>query len=446
MHPCSPRAPLLRSTLLEFSEVKRVISSRRQFLQMLAAALPSTSALAATLTNAAKFAPEAELPPVRALTHGPKFHWRGYYDKLLFDPANRFVVACEVDFEGRSPTADDVLRVGMIDLQDSDRWIELGTSRAWNWQQGCMLQWVPGSACEVIWNDREGDRFVSHILDVKTGRKRTLPHPIYCLSPDGRWALAPDFRRLNDCRPGYGYAGLPDPNKDVLMPDDAGVWRMDMQTGQQQLLFTFADAAEIPYPGGFSHGAKHWFNHLLFNTDGSRFLFLHRWRGDKEGKNFATRMFTMNPDGQDHFILDPHGKTSHFVWRDQQHVMAWAWHPSHGERFYLYCDRTEQVEVVGEDVMTVNGHNTFVPGTKDQWVLNDTYPDKQRQQHPYLFHIPTKRRQPLGHFHSPPAYQGEWRCDTHPCASRDGQMVVIDSPHEGHGRQIYLIDISGLLG
>jgi hypothetical protein len=156
-------------------------------------------------------------------------------------------------------------------------------------------------------------------------------------------------------------------------------------------------------------------------------------------------MFTAKPDGKELFILDPHGKTSHFVWRDPQHVMAWAWHPSHGNRFYLYRDQTEQVAVVGQDVMTVNGHNTYVPGTNDQWVLNDTYPDKQRLQHPYLFHIPSGRRVPLGHFHLPPPYTGEWRCDTHPCASRDGRKVVLDSPHGGNGRQVYLIDIAGIV-
>jgi len=120
-------------------------------------------------------------------------------------------------------------------------------------------------------------------------------------------------------------------------------------------------------------------------------------------------------------------------------------HPSHGERFYLYRDQTTDVEVVGKDVMTVNGHNTHVPGTRDQWVLNDTYPDRQRLQHPYLFHIPTQRRVPLGHFRSPPEYQGEWRCDTHPCASGDGTKVVIDSTHGGNGRQLYLIDIADLV-
>lgn len=424
------------------------LSSRRTFLRSFAFTTPALGSLAPRLLRAAERAPDEKLPPVRQITRGPRFHWFGYYDKFQFSPDNRFVLGNEVDFEHRSPTADDVIRVGMVDLQDGDRWIELGTTRAWNWQQGCMLQWLPGSDREIVWNDRDGDRFVTHILDVNTRRNRTLPHPIYCLSPDGRTGIAPDFRRLNDCRPGYGYTGIPDPNREVNTPVDAGIWRMDMETGRQALLFSLADAAKIPFTGkpeaAFMPEAKHWFNHLLFNTDGSRFFFLHRWRNTPRS-GFRTRAFTADRDGKNLFCLDPHGGTSHFIWRDPQHIMAWAWHPSHGEKFYLYKDRTTEVEVVGPEEMTRNGHNTYVPGTSNQWVLNDTYPDAQRLQHPYLYHLPTRRKVPLGHFLSPAAYAGEWRCDLHPRTSRDGRWVCLDSPHNG-GRQMYLINLSGLLG
>jgi hypothetical protein len=264
------------------------------------------------------------------------------------------------------------------------------------------------------------------------------------VSPDGRWAVSPDFRRLNDTRPGYGYAGLPDPNRDVLAPQDAGIWRMDLRTGEQKLVLSFADATRILYTEGDWSGAKHWFNHLLVSPDGSRFIFLHRWRGVREKSGFSTRMFTANRDGKDLYVLDPYGKTSHFIWRDPKHVLAWAWHRSRGDKFYLYEDRTANVEAIAPEVMTVNGHCSYLPGNR--WILNDTYPDRQRLQHPYLYDIKTRQRLPLGHFHSPPEYAGEWRCDLHPRFSPNGRMVTIDSPHGGNGRQIYLIDISGIVG
>lgn len=381
---------------------------------------------------------------VRAITRGPKHHWFGYYDKLQFDPSSRYALGMEVDFQHRSPKPDDVIRTGVIDTADNDRWQELGTSRAWNWQQGCMLQWLPGSKTEVIWNDREGDRFISRVVDIKSGKQRTLPAPVYTLSPDGKSAIYPDFRRLNDCRPGYGYAGLPDPNFKVRTPEDAGIWHLDIPSGKTKLLIPFAHAEKIAYPKGYPAGAKHWFNHLLYSPDGGRFIFLHRWRGEAEPINrFSTRMFTADGNGKDLYILDPHGRTSHFIWRDPRHVLAWAGHPSHeGDRFYLYEDKTEKVQVVGDGVMVVNGHCTYLPGAK--FILNDTYPDKDRNQNPYLYEVATGKRTSLGLFHSPKEYAGEWRCDNHPRFSPDGKKVCIDSPHNS-GRQMYLIDISSLV-
>jgi hypothetical protein len=386
----------------------------------------------------------AGVVPVRQITRGPKFHWFGYYDKLQFDPSGRYVLGNEVDFEGRSPRAEDEIRVGMVDTADGDRWIELGRTRAWNWQQGCMLQWLPGSRDEVMWNDRgEGD-FVCHIVNVKTGKKRTILSAVYTLSPDGKWGLTCDFRRLNDTRPGYGYEGIADPNAAKLVPEDVGIWRVDMATGKRNLLVSLADAARVPFPGGYSNGAKHWFNHLLISPDGKRFIFLHRWRGDKEGRSFSTRLFTANADGKDLYVTDPHGKTSHFVWRDNAHILAWAWHPSRGEKFYLYKDKTEQVDVVGPDAMTVNGHCTYLNRAANRWILNDTYPDRERMQNVYLFDLQAGKRVELGRFHSPAEYTGEWRCDTHPRSNADGTKVVIDSPQNG-GRQMYLLDIAGIV-
>ena len=98
------------------------------------------------------------LAPIRTVTHGPNFHWFGYYDKLQFDPTGRFMLAMEVDFEHRNPRGSDAIQVGMVDLRENDRWVELGSSHAWCWQQGCMLQWLPHTRDRVIWNDRQHGR------------------------------------------------------------------------------------------------------------------------------------------------------------------------------------------------------------------------------------------------------------------------------------------------
>ncbi len=213
-------------------------------------------------------------PPVRAITKGPNFHWFGYYDKLQFDPTERYVLGMEVDFEGRSPRPDDVIKIGMVDLKDNDKWIELGTSSAWGWQQGCMLQWRPGSKSEIMYNDRQGDHYVCRILDVFTRKSRTIDYPIYSVSPNGKMAVSTDFRRIQDMRPGYGYVGLADPHKDELTPKDSGIFLIDLDTGKSKLIISLDQIAKVPYekdPQDALNG-KHYFNHLLFSPDGKRLL------------------------------------------------------------------------------------------------------------------------------------------------------------------------------
>ena len=126
--------------------------------------------------------------------------------------------------------------------------------------------------------------------------------------------------------------------------------------------------------------------------------------------------------------------------------MAWSWHPSQGAAFYLYKDgpAPNDVEVIGKDVMALNGHCTFLPG--NEWILNDCYGGQTegRLQELYLYQVASGQRTELGAYHTPAAYEGEWRCDLHPRFSPDGASVVIDSPHGGNGRQMYLLDISSI--
>lgn len=394
--------------------------------------------LAVSLTNSEK------LPPVRAITRGPRFHWFGYYDKLQFDPSSRYALGIEGAFEHRLPTADDKLKIGMVDTADGDRWMELGESRSWSWHQGCMLQWLPGPRSEIIWNDREGDRFVCHIMDVRTRKRRTLPGPIYALRPDARWAITADFRRLYDVRPETGYAGVPDPNRDHPAPDNAGVWRMDLRSGRQELLISFASAVKIPWTAGDWTGAKHWFNHLLYSPNGARFVLLHRWRTPEMGRAFTTRMFIADHDGRNLRVLDQGPRISHFNWRDPDHLLVWTVRPSHGATFYVLNVNTGAAEALAPELLKRDGHASYLPG--ERWVVSDTSPDEKRLQHSYLFDTKARKVFPLGSFYSPPEYTGFWRCDTTPRFSPDGRKVVVDSPHGGNGRQMYLIDISGIVG
>lgn len=367
----------------------------------------------------------------RPLTRGPRQHWFSYYDVLQFDPAGKRVLAMAVDFEGRQPLAGDEIEVGMVELAEGDRWVKLGTTTAWCWQQGCRLQWRPGSDREVLWNDREDGRYVCRVLDLRSGRRRTLPSAVDHLSPAGKWALVADFARVGHLRPDYGYQGIEDPRRNERAPRESGVWRVDLDSGERRMLLSLAEVAAIPSRGYAPNSqGRHYINHLAWSPDGKRFLFLNRGEG-------VDRMFTADADGGNlRYIC---AKPSHYVWRDAATILCWT-----GGAYRLFRadgSAPDAGEVLFE---APNGHQTYLPG--GEWLLTDTYPQgPQRIQTVYLYHLASGRKVTLGEFPSPAGYQGPWRCDTHPRLSPDGGMVTIDSPHEG-GRQVYCAEIGSITG
>lgn len=376
-----------------------------------------------------------------AVTRGPKHHFFGYYDKHQWDATGRYLLSQEVSFIDRPPEPEDDITVGMVDLRDGNRWIPLGTTKAWCWQQGTMLQWLGGAPERlVIHNDREGDHFVAVIRDVHNGHLRKLPRPIYAVGPNGKDAVSLNFARVQRTRPGYGYAGVPDRYEAENHPEEDGIFWMDLETGQNRLIVSLDQIARFK-PDETMKESQHWFNHLLYSPDGARFIFLHRWRKPTGGRR--TRMFTAAPDGSELHLVADHEMVSHFIWRDPRHILAWSREPETGNRFHLYTDLSEEVEVVGEGILMNDGHCSYSPDKR--WILTDTYPDKERFRTLILYHVADRRRVDIGRFFAPKALDGETRCDLHPRWSRDGKWVCIDSVHEG-ARQVYVIDVSPIVG
>ena len=382
---------------------------------------------------------EKHLCPVTRATTGPFYHFFGYYDKFSWDATDRYLLGMQVAFMDRPPTPEDVLVIGVIDTQSDNLWRPVASTVAWYWQQGTMLHWMPSAPDrEIIYNCRTREGYGATILDIRAGESRQLPRPIYALSPDGKYAVSVNFARIHRTRRGYGYVGVTDQWADQLAPEEDGIFLMDLETGEAKLIISLAQIATWdPEPSMGS--ATHWFNHLQFNTAGTRLLFLNRWRDLESGRPHVTRMFTANPDGSDIRLLGHEGMVSHFDWRDEDHILAWSTH--NGENHYhLYSDGSGRIDVVGEDVFDQDGHCSYSPDRR--WILTDTYPDQVEHKRTLILYDPARnRRVDIGRFYSDPAITGEFRCDLHPRWSRDGKKVCFDSIHEGE-RQIYLVDVS----
>ncbi|MBD3174434.1 MAG: hypothetical protein GF320_04595, partial [Armatimonadia bacterium] len=71
--------------------------------------------------------------PVWPVTSGPKYHYFGYYDKHCWDATQRYILGLEVDFYDRSQEADDVAVIGLIDTDNDNTFVPVGSTSAWNW-------------------------------------------------------------------------------------------------------------------------------------------------------------------------------------------------------------------------------------------------------------------------------------------------------------------------
>lgn len=152
-------------------------------------------------------------------------------------------------------------------------------------------------------------------------------------------------------------------------------------------------------------------------------------------------MYTAAADGSDLCCLADPDSMSHFAWKDDEHILAWTG-GSIGGCFRLYQDRTGRATIVGEGVLTEDGHPSY--SRDGRWILTDTYPDKKRRRTLLLFDTQIGKLHNLGQFFVPFLYDGPNRCDLHPRWSRDSRRICFDSVHEGK-RRMYIVDVSSLV-
>ncbi|MFB6173291.1 MAG: TolB family protein [Halobacteriales archaeon] len=369
----------------------------------------------------------------RRLTDPPEHHFFGYYEKSPWNADESLLLAHETAFQDRRPAAEDAAGICLVEDGTGD--VErVAETRAWDFQQGAMLQWLgPDRDRRFVFNDRGEEGFVARIHDVESGRVRTVEHPVYAVAPDGGTAFTLDYDRLDHTRPGYGYAPLGDGGEPAPHPDDEGVYRVDLAEGTADLLVSLADLAAFDPVPSMAHGV-HWVNHIQLSPDGDRVAFIHRSE-TPDDRRWLDRLFTMAADGSTLRLLHS-GFVSHYDWRTGEDLLAWT--DRDGEAFYRY-DLDGGADPVAPGVLPADGHCSFSPG--GEWLLLDSYPDEDRRRGLYLYHWDRDELIDLGSVHSPPVEDSSLRCDLHPRWDRTGDRICFDSTHEG-SRQMYVLDVS----
>ena len=372
---------------------------------------------------------------VRRVTHPPGDHFFGYYEKTPWSPCGTRLLGMRVGFRDRQPTPEDELELGLVDPEGVEPFEPFSATTAWCWQQGTMLQWVPGTAESVVYNRRRAGRFEGVVHDLSTGETRGLERAVYAVEPRGRFAIGLNFARLATHRPGYGYEGAADPWAHEEAPTRDGVWTIDLENGRAVLALSLGEIVGME-PDASMAGQIHWLNHAQINTDGSRVAVLHRWQPSDGPRQ--TRLITLAPDGSDARVIWEARLVSHYDWRSTDEILAWGGAPVAPNAFWRVSDVGAEPRAFAPNVLTEDGHCSYSPDRA--WIANDTYPDSQNLRRLMLVRAADGLRVDLGAFHAPPEFEGPLRVDLHPRWNRDGTELSIDSVHEGT-RQMYTVDL-----
>lgn len=365
----------------------------------------------------------------------------GYYDLQPFNGNLHLTHKITTD-PNKLHVRGDTAEIGLLDI-NTEKYEKLDTTGAWCFQQGSMLQWNPASPKdEIIYNSLGDGDYNATIMNINTGKKRFLDRPVANVSPNGDYALSINMGRLYDFRPGYGYAEYGDPFYWQNHSAKDGVFLTDLRTGKSRQILSMEAIWEFckGYFGGKDQ--KMVINHITFNTDGSRFLFLLR-NFPEPGKKHVTALITANTDGSDMFLLSDFGVQSHYFWIDRERVVFY----SDGKELacargwcnnYILKDKTYEGEMICDGYFAVDNHMSYSPDRK--LMLTDSYPDEKLMQSLTLVDVDKKFGVEMGRFYSITRPIIDLRCDLHPRWNQDGSMISFDSTHEGQ-HAVYVMDI-----
>ncbi len=367
----------------------------------------------------------------------------GYYDLPAWSHDERLHLAHRVSFTDRIPEADDRAEVGYLKLEDEvPLFYPVSETTAWNFQQGSMLQWLPGQTGTMIFNQRSGNSFHGVIYDTAGKCLKKLPVPIANVDPRGRFAMSISFPRMMAFRPGYGYVGVEDLFQYKSQPEGEGIMRIDFDAKSAELILSLADLGELcrPYFGK----RKLLVNHLNLNPSGTRFIALVRHFPDVPNGPFKTIAVTANADGSDPYILWDGGVASHYHWRDDTCISMVIKDASGLITLAEFQDKQPGYTLVDPGFFLDDGHQSYSPDRN--WLLYDSYP-KNGLRDLYLYDLFKKKGQCLRTLKSEDIdtpVKVETRCDLHPRWSPAGDSVSFDSIHEGY-RGIYVMDLKPFL-
>jgi hypothetical protein len=311
-----------------------------------------------------------------------------------------------------------------------------------------MLYWNPRAAeTQFFFNDRdpETNEVFCVLFDISKGdtggrvaeyRFRDQPIGNSGVAQRGGWFLGINYGRLDRLRPVTGYPGARDwtAGAKERHPDDDGVYKVDVATGEKTRLVSFRQLAEAVRAEHPDVDRKELFiNHTLWSRNDERIFFFVRGYFERPAGRLDVPL-TMRADGSDLRPLTMH-LGGHVDWESDRVLIG-----ARGDSQVLYDVLSQRVtgSLGGADVFPRPGGDIAL-SPDGAWFVNGHGAGGKN------YYTILRRRDGAwtrtagldqGGYTS-----GELRIDPSPCWNRDGTRFLVVAVDARRTRQIHLITV-----
>jgi len=399
-------------------------------------------------------------------------HSVGFHDVRPFNKLNNNLVLLhryplnELGFKTKD---DTTIEICLWDISNNS--IEkIDDTEAWSWEQGARLQWV--NEKEFIYNKRIDGKLVACIYDIKTKIKKNLKNTVYCINKN-KYFLHINFSRLWKLWKSYGYFTPTDETKYEKQPSNDGVFICDLNDNKK-LLLSIKEAVKLCK---LENIQKNFFLcHPTFNPSGNKFVSMLRFFNDS-GALISYFICTNIENGTSQVLAKEY--VSHFEWINDEKIVVWCrnlnerltklrfnsfiekkiilnikkilnlastnWKTKILSKHYYLIDlqNPKKLTKLNENLLKEDGHPQISPNQK--YLITDTYANKEKYHKLLLYDLTKSNIYILGEFKLDDyLIDNNLKYDLHPRWDNSGNLICIDSSHDG-SRQTYILNIEKFL-
>ena len=349
----------------------------------------------------------------------------GFHDKDPWSADKRALLAHEYEGVGNeeiSPSSS----INIV-LFYGENWLEkllIGSSSAWNWQQGSELQWIDNET--IVFNDFIDGRLSAKSVNVKTLKNDIFKYPVSAVNSSKEIFASTCFESFAREMPGYGYH-FDDRRKSPNKPTE--LYLISLKTKK------ILAAIDMSYFSSNISIESGCLSHVQFSEDGRFCAFLVRRQ--RFGVRLYSEMWVFDTSSWAATLWNVPfgGMVSHFCFIDHN-ILAYASDTTQTDGFFEVSIISREVRNVSKMYSDRDGHPSYRGGC----LSFDTYPDGSRHKKLFIRQLGEARAKEVGSVFLPFEFDGINRVDLHPRVRSDGKFVCVDCVSNGV-RSICTVDL-----